>query len=89
MAEKSKVMLDGLAPMGTIFVCSACGRRSRSRYGTVDADSGWDESCSTHAHLWDEAGMEVTNGRVTKATASKKEPFELPYVRPESGGNRA
>lgn len=56
-----------LAPTGQVWVCGACGKRSRTRYGFVDdgtlrggdylpdgsrvADSGWDESCMLNASL--------------------------------------
>ena len=33
------------APAGILFVCVACGKTSRDRYGDVDAHLGWDESC--------------------------------------------
>jgi hypothetical protein len=46
-----------LAPEGQIYVCAACGKRARSRFG-FDAmgrstwiDHGWDTSCMTHAVL--------------------------------------
>jgi hypothetical protein len=62
-------MSDGteLAPPGQVWICGACGKRSRTRCGFVDngtprggdflpdgsrvADSGWDESCMLHAVL--------------------------------------
>jgi Holliday junction resolvase RusA-like endonuclease len=56
-----------LAPIGQVFVCGACGKTSRTRYGYyVDEDGhswptapdgqlvaspGWDESCLLHAVL--------------------------------------
>lgn len=45
------------APAGQVWVCTACGKRSRTRYGFDDdnqdafIDRGWDESCSMHAVL--------------------------------------
>ena len=45
-----------LAPRGKVWVCQACGKRSRTRYG-FDAeknrvcDHGWDESCMMNAEL--------------------------------------
>lgn len=50
---------DGVtpAPEGQVWICGACGKRSRTRYG-FDADEkpttldwGWDESCMLHAVL--------------------------------------
>jgi hypothetical protein len=46
-----------LAPDGQIYVCAACGKRARSRFG-FDAmgrptriDPGWAPSCMLHAVL--------------------------------------
>ena len=41
-----------IAPAGAIWVCSACGKTSRDRYG--DPNSSWDESCMTNAILCDD-----------------------------------
>lgn len=45
------------APAGQVWVCGACGKRARTRYG-FDADNnptaidrGWDESCMMNAVL--------------------------------------
>jgi hypothetical protein len=49
-----------LAPKGYIWVCQACGKRARSRYGfdennkSTAIDYGWDESCMMHAQLCEE-----------------------------------
>jgi hypothetical protein len=44
------------APPGQIWVCGACGKTSRTRYGFDDqnqncATPGWDESCMMNAVL--------------------------------------
>jgi transposase-like protein len=39
------------APAGQVFVCSACGKRSKDRYGYRAIDAGWDESCMLNAVL--------------------------------------
>jgi hypothetical protein len=44
-------MGNDIAPKGQIFVCNACGKRSRDRYGDQAIDRGWDESCMIHAVL--------------------------------------
>lgn len=44
-------MANEVAQKGTIFVCGACGRQSRDRYGDQKLSSGWDTSCMTHAVL--------------------------------------
>lgn len=38
------------ALQGTVYVCSACGKTSKNKYGAKDA-AGWDESCTMHAVL--------------------------------------
>lgn len=44
------------APKGHVYVCAACGKTSRWKYGfdhsgKNDASHGWDESCAMHAEL--------------------------------------
>ena len=53
-------MSNEQAPDGHVFVCGACGKTSRWRYGfdlagKNDASLGWDESCMMHAVLVREA----------------------------------
>lgn len=33
----------------TVFVCLACGKRSKDRYGVAPISRGWDESCMLNA----------------------------------------
>lgn len=45
-----------LAPEGYEWVCQACGKKSRTKFGFDDhdnsvADYGWDESCMLNAAL--------------------------------------
>lgn len=46
-----------LAPDGQLWVCEACGKRARSRYGfdalgrRTSLDYGWDASCMLNAIL--------------------------------------
>lgn len=44
-------MPNRIAPEGEIFVCGACGKRSRDQYGYEAIDRGWDESCMLNAVL--------------------------------------
>jgi hypothetical protein len=62
-------MPNQIAPPGQVYVCSACGRRSRDRYGDQRIDCNWDESCMMHAVLCVESSLKVENGRVGEATA--------------------
>lgn len=43
-----------IAPEGKIWICAACGKRSRDLYGSQPIDYGWDESCLLNAVLADE-----------------------------------
>lgn len=43
-----------VAPAGQVFICGACGKRSRDIYGDQAIDRGWDESCFINSHLMDE-----------------------------------
>jgi hypothetical protein len=51
------------APADQVWVCGACGKTSRTRYGFDDsnksvADRGWDESCMMNAVLcWADRGL--------------------------------
>lgn len=40
-----------LAPDGQVYVCAACGKRSKDQYGHRKLDRGWDESCMLHSVL--------------------------------------
>ncbi len=46
-----------VAGPGEVFVCSACGRRSKDRNGEQKIHSGWDTSCRTHAVKCREADL--------------------------------
>ena len=68
-----------LAPEGKTWVCQACGKTSRSRYGFDAAEKsvamgGWDESCMLNCSLFDDAQL-VRNpsGRVTEIRALPSE----------------
>lgn len=55
-----------VAPIGKVFVCLACGKRSRDRYGTNLISHGWDESCMLNCDEFDEKDLVIENGRVIK-----------------------
>jgi hypothetical protein len=40
---------NDVAGPGEVFVCAACGRRSKDRNGDQKIHSGWDTSCRTWA----------------------------------------
>jgi hypothetical protein len=43
--------MNQVAPDGQVFVCMACGKMSKDRYGMQRISSGWDESCMLNAIL--------------------------------------
>ncbi len=44
-----------IAPPGKIWMCAACGKKARDRFGIEGWHSrGWDESCMLNAVLVDE-----------------------------------
>ena len=50
-------MANEIAPEGFVWVCGACGKRSKTKYGfdnnnaRTNIDYGWDESCMMNAVL--------------------------------------
>ena len=52
------------APDGQIYVCSACGKRSRDLYGRKKIDPWWDESCMLNAVLCYENKLVIVDGKV-------------------------
>ncbi len=62
---------NAIADEGEVFVCGACGKRSKDRYGFQKIDHGWDESCMMHAILVIESSIQLENGRVKKCDAVK------------------
>lgn len=58
------------APTGQVWLCGACGKRSRNRAGTHRIDHGYDESCMLNSTLVTEASIvRDRNGRITHADA--------------------
>ena len=43
--------MNKVAPEGMVYVCAACGKRSKDRYGDQKIDRLWDASCMMHAVL--------------------------------------
>lgn len=66
--------MNKIAPEGQVFICGACGKRSKDRYGNQEIDRGWDESCMLHSVLCyeDSIVMDKCGARVVKATAVEK-----------------
>ena len=49
--DRRKSQGNEVAPEGQVFVCGACGKRSKDRYGDQAISYGWDESCMMWAVL--------------------------------------
>jgi len=39
--------------VNTVFVCLACGKQSKDRYGDKPISYGWDESCMLNSQEFD------------------------------------
>ena len=61
LAEKDVATgwVDRFAPVGAIWVCSACGNTSHDLYGGPTASAAWDQNCMTNAVLSDESSLPV------------------------------
>ena len=59
-------MANELAPDGKVYVCMACGKRSKDRYGLNKISHGWDESCMMNCELHDERDLEIEKGLVVR-----------------------
>lgn len=62
-------MSDQHAPDGFVWVCHACGKTTKDRYGS---DRGWDESCMLNSALHAEIALVIENGRVVRIGEAKK-----------------
>lgn len=65
-----------IAPAGTVWVCHACGKRSRDRWGLQKISPGWDESCRAEAVLCYEATLVCSEDGsvVLRANAVEEQP---------------
>ena len=52
------------APEGKVWVCAACGKRSKDIYGDKSLNYGWDVSCAMNSSLFDEDQLEIKDGLV-------------------------
>jgi hypothetical protein len=61
-----------IADAGEVFVCGACGKRSKDLYGFQKISRGWDESCMLNAVLCREDSLVILEcGMVVKAEPVK------------------
>lgn len=49
------------APPGQVWVCGACGKRSRDMYGNKSLSRGWDVSCVMNAVLCKESHLTIND----------------------------
>lgn len=60
-------MSNKVAPDGQVFVCHACGKRSKDEYGYQEINYGWDESCTLNCAIYDESRLVIgSSGRVVE-----------------------
>jgi hypothetical protein len=55
-------MSNVVAGEGKVFVCTACAKRSKDKYGDQAIDKGWDVSCTMNALLCYEDGLVIKDG---------------------------
>ena len=67
-------MDNPIAPPGAVYVCGACGKRSRDLYGNEKISRGWDVSCVLNAILCVEATLVMNGDQVFRADAWDEEP---------------
>lgn len=54
-----------VAPEGQVWVCGACGKRSKDKYGQQAITFGWDVSCMLNSFLAQEDSLVFNeDGRV-------------------------
>lgn len=58
--------MNEVAPEGQIFVCMACGKMSKDKYGDQQISQGWDESCMLNSALFEETELVIKNNRVVE-----------------------
>jgi len=58
--------MQKVANEGEVFVCLACGKRSKDRYGEMAISRGWDVSCMLNSILCLESHVVLKNERVVK-----------------------
>lgn len=68
---REKMTKARFAPTGTIWVCAACGKTHKDRYGDEgEGDRGWDASCMLHAVLCVEGSIPWTEADAAALEAS-------------------
>lgn len=58
--------MNETAPKDYVWVCFACGKRSKDKYGSDPIDKGWDESCMLNSYMVAEADITITDHRVSE-----------------------
>lgn len=59
-------MANEIAPTGKLYVCCACGKISKDRYGDQKISRGWDSSCFLNCDLFDIDKLVIENNLVIK-----------------------
>lgn len=58
--------MNEIAPEGEVWVCQACGKMSKDKYGFQKISWGWDESCMLNSALFKESELVIEDNRVIK-----------------------
>lgn len=62
-------MANHVAPKGQVYLCAACGKQSRDKYGEKKIHHGWDVSCVVNSVLVYEDSLVYENGQIKSAKA--------------------
>jgi hypothetical protein len=66
-------MANAVAPEGQVYLCTACGKRSRDKYGEKRISHGWDVSCMMNSVLVYEDSIVYENGQIKSAKAVEEQ----------------
>jgi hypothetical protein len=62
-------MANAVAPEGQVYLCAACGKQSKDKYGEQRISHGWDVSCMMNSVLVYEDSIVYENGKIKSAKA--------------------
>jgi len=68
--------MNEVAPEGQVWVCLACGKMSKDKYGDQKISWGWDASCMLNSALFKESNLVIDNNQVVKILAEEKDNAE-------------
>jgi len=64
------------APVGYVWVCFACGKRSHDKYGDAYMNKGWDASCMLNSRMVASCDISLSDHRVSQVNGPTYETIE-------------